>query len=57
MIERPFFTPEEREKLQVGDRFEIANPDKPSWCNGWFEVERFLSDGRIQCKKVKGPPK
>lgn len=43
--------------IKVGDRFEINDPNKPGWCKGWFEVDAFLLDGRIRCKRVEGPRK
>jgi len=45
--------PDQRDKLKVGDRFEISNPDKPAWCNGWFEVEEFLIEVPMICKRVE----
>lgn len=46
------------EKLQVGERFEIGNADKPEWARGWFEVTAvFQASGRIICKRVEGPRK
>ncbi len=44
-------------KIQVGERFEITNPDKPAWCNGWFEALYVRLDGTIVCRRVEGPNK
>lgn len=44
-------------KFQVGDRFEISNPEKPAWCDGWFEVLAITPGGDYHCKRIEKPAK